>query len=513
MLIFRSLISPSVSLSDPVDALRCIALLLVSNLAVAGPWIEVGDSQLRSDIQILADAGVITGPVTTWPLAWGDIANNLDSSVSLKPYEIVALSRLRRESQRQMVVQQWQLDGRISVTSNPIEIRGFESSPREEAEIEFSGTWTGENTAINLNVTKVDDPSDDREWRSDGTYFGLSIGNWMYSVSVQDRWWGPGWQSSLIMSNNARPVPALVIDRNSSRPFSSKWLSWMGPWDFYAMWGQLENSRDVPDARLFGARLSFKPIPSLEIGLSRTAQLCGEGRPCDSETIWDMIVGNDNKEDNVSLDDEPGNQLAGYDVRWSGSAFDRPVAFYSQWIGEDEGGGLPAKFMGQFGVETWGLSERWGTYRFYIEWSDTMCNFALYKDSEDVVPDCAYNHPIYSSGYRRYGRSIGHTFDNDATVWTFGGLLTDKQNSDWSFRLGIGKFNRKDDPENPKPEINLNTVASVKTEYREIEVGHKRDIGIGTLKMGLSYDYRKDTVTRIDTEETRAFVEWSLPIY
>jgi hypothetical protein len=92
-------------------------------------------------------------------------------------------------------------------------------------------------------------------------------------------------------------------------------------------------------------------------------------------------------------------------------------------------------------------------------------------------------------------------------------MLTDHKNNDWSFRLGVGNFNRKDNPKHRKPEINLNTVASVKTEYREIELGHKRDIGIGSIRLGLGYDYRKDTVTGIDTEDTRAFIDWSVPIY
>ncbi|MEJ2139528.1 MAG: hypothetical protein P8Y61_08775, partial [Gammaproteobacteria bacterium] len=51
--------------------------LLLPAISAAGPWVEVGNSGLRSDIQILADAGVIKGAVTTWPLAWGDIVGDL----------------------------------------------------------------------------------------------------------------------------------------------------------------------------------------------------------------------------------------------------------------------------------------------------------------------------------------------------------------------------------------------------------------------------------------------------
>ena len=35
---------------------------------IADPWLAPGDEGLRSDIQLLADAGILRGPVTTWPL-------------------------------------------------------------------------------------------------------------------------------------------------------------------------------------------------------------------------------------------------------------------------------------------------------------------------------------------------------------------------------------------------------------------------------------------------------------
>jgi hypothetical protein len=35
--------------------------------ASADPWLAPGDESLRSDIHLLADAGILHGPVTTWP--------------------------------------------------------------------------------------------------------------------------------------------------------------------------------------------------------------------------------------------------------------------------------------------------------------------------------------------------------------------------------------------------------------------------------------------------------------
>ena len=487
-------------------SLAGLLLILTSVAAWAGPWVEVGNSSLRSDIQILADAGIIKGAVTTWPLAWGDILPDLNPSEALTDYQSAALRRVRAAAGQQTIAGEFLLSARAAVASNPIQIRSFENTPREDVEIELGVSRMGDWWAGNLEGTWVKDPSDGDEWRADGSYLGIILGNWSLTASAQDRWWGPGWQSSMILSNNARPVPSVSFERVSTHPFKTKWLSWLGYWDLSIQVGQLEKDRAVPEALLFGMRFNFRPFKNLEIGLSRTAQLCGEDRPCDFDTWTNMLFGKDNRGDNVSPEDEPGNQLAGFDVRWSYGLMGQPFALYTHWIGEDEGGGIPQKYTGQFGAETWGGWNALGTYRFYLEWADTMCNFAAYK-GENTVPDCAYNNKIYETGYRYRGRSLAHTFDNDASIFTFGTVLTDNQNNSWLLRLGYGNLNRQRDPDQ------YNTVAQVKTEYREIELSHRRDIGFGALHIGAGYDYRKNTVSDQDNGETRLFFEWNNTFY
>src|ERR1700679_3712823 len=46
------------------------ALWLGLAAADASPWAEVGDSQLRSDIQILAQAGILDDITTPWAIPW-----------------------------------------------------------------------------------------------------------------------------------------------------------------------------------------------------------------------------------------------------------------------------------------------------------------------------------------------------------------------------------------------------------------------------------------------------------
>ena len=147
------------------------------------------------------------------------------------------------------------------------------------------------------------------------------------------------------------PIPANSIERNFTDPFLSKWLRWRGPWDLAVHFGRFESARHIPNARFFGLRFNFRPLPSLEIDLFRTAQWCGDGRPCGFDTFIDLLLGPDNVGDNgIVSGDEPGNQLAGIDLRWAGRFFGRPIAVYGQFIGEDEAGGFPSHYLGQLGL-------------------------------------------------------------------------------------------------------------------------------------------------------------------
>jgi hypothetical protein len=489
-------------------------------------WVEQGNMGLRHDIQVLADAGVIEGPVSTWPLAWGDIASDLETlaaAADLTAYELAALRRLRKAARIARRTEQLQLHSRVAVAENPVGIRNFSATPREDVEVEVGATYTGRIFASRLQATWVDDPSDGKEWRADGSYAGVALGNWMLALSAQDRWWGPGWQGGLILSNNARPVPSLIFERNATRPFKTKWLSWMGPWDFTFLLGRLEGDVQPADANFMGMRLNFRPTKNLEIGLNRTAQFCGteeifddeigdvigtEDRPCDLDTFLKVLLGRDNKGENVSAEDEPGNQIAGFDVRYSGHVFSQPAAFYFEGIGEDASGVLQLQMATIFGVETWGGLGGLGSYRAFFEWADTECDFDFIFDSDGSSNLC-YNSGIFEEGYRYRKRTIGHTFDNDSSVFSLGGILIDNSSATWTAKLNYGRLNR-DDQGQRDPEQIRNTVAKEKTNYAEIMFDYTRSTRFGEFRLGAGYDYREIDRTGTTEDNVQVFLEWTI---
>ncbi|MEP2590870.1 MAG: capsule assembly Wzi family protein, partial [Marinobacter sp.] len=232
-----------------------------------------------------------------------------------------------------------------------------------------------------------------------------------------DRWWGPGHHSSLAISNNARPVPGLWFGRQTQYAPRSPWLNWIGPWDFQAFVGQLEQDRAVPDAKLVGGRLTFRPASFLQIGLTRLFQWGGEGRPQTLDSIGDALIGKDNGQQNTDPGDDkgPSNQIAGFDFRTSFPVSGMPVGFYGQMMGEDEAGYLPSKYSALVGLDALtGIGA--GSQRFFLEGTDTVAGRAV----SDARLNTAYEHGTYRSGFRYYGRNIASTFEGDARALTLG---------------------------------------------------------------------------------------------
>ena len=484
------------------------ATLILLQTAYAGPQVAPGDMALRHDIQVLADYGVLTGPVTSWPLSWDSLNNELSVIEDLAALPAAAtgsLERLRSRARQEVTRGKTTFRARLAVAEKPTAIRSFENTPREDAEISAGITWFGERLSINLNAIAVDSPADGEEFRADGSEVGLTLGNYTIAASTMERWWGPGWDGSLILSNNARPIPSLTFRRNHTAPFKTKWLSWIGPWDFHLIWGQMEEDRVIPNPRFFGVRFNFKPVPSLEIGISRTAQWCGDGRPCDLDTFFDLLIGQDNRgDDGTTLEDEPGNQLAGIDFRWSNQWFGMPMAFYGQFTAEDEAGGFPSRYLAQGGVEFSGWSEkRQWSYRWYAEFAGTSCDFL-----KDDIFDCAYNHDIYKDGYTYRGRVVGHGADNDALIGSLGLIVVTENAHQFRAWVRAGDLNRGSNPDRVgNPDIR-NTLTLTPLELISADLAYSRPIGNSRIDLGIGYEQLEDPRSNSKTNNSRAYLQW-----
>jgi hypothetical protein len=473
-----------------------VVALAAAHVASAEPWVAPGDVRLRHDLELLYDAGVLTGPSLSWPLSWPDIARDLgraDAS-ELPMGAAAALLRVRSRLGREQRIREPALSAEISLGAHPIRIRSFADTPREDVQASLVLNDLGARFAYRLEATVVSKPEDGQTWRPDGSYVAASLGNWMLSFGWMERWWGPGWDGSLILGTNARPVPAIGIERQESTPLDVPVLRWLGPWRFVTFMGQLEGDRDYANALLFGMRVELRPLPSLQLAASRTAQWCGEGRPCTWSDFWDLFIGNDNDQ---PLDEQPGNQLAGFDLRWTWPGGSVPVALYAQAIGEDEAGFFPSKYLGLLGAEMWGEALD-GTWRAYVEYANTTCNFA-------GTPQygCAYESTIYTDGYRYRGPSIGHSIDSDGESVGFGGTLVGPAGEEWRLLVRGTRLNRKG-------RATGDFLTDGPADVQDVQLTHRRQFSWGTLEASVGYsncDADEGVEVYVD-EGWRGFVTW-----
>lgn len=472
---------------------------------MAEPFAAPGDMQLRHDLQLLNDSGEMNVALTTWPLSIADLqiaAESVDVE-SLSPVILAAYQRTRERIQYESASGEVFAQLALSGSLDPRFIRTFENTPRDEGELQATASWLGNRFAINLSATATANPFDGDDFRPDGTYVGVAIGNWMVSAGWQERWWGPGRDGSLILSTNARPPPGIAIQRNVSSPFESKWLSWIGPWTLSSFVAELDDTRMVNGARLFGIRGVFRPPNTgLEIGISRSAQWCGDNRPCSLATFGDLLVGNDNRGVNVDPADEPGNQLGGFDLRWR-LPKKIPAALYMQWIGEDGrgGGGAIGAWLRQLGIETWGSFGSLA-HRTHFELADTTCRQGGFGFS-DEVPNCGYEHSIYQTGYRYDARSIGHPMDGDGLSYSFGSTLVQSAGHSWNISLRYMEINRIG------AKIGRHTLSFVPVRIMDLQLSHQRSTPVGQFRFGVGISDVDAPVSEHVASNATAFLQWS----
>lgn len=216
-------------------------------------------------------------------------------------------------------------------------------------------------------------------------------------------WYGPGRSGSLVLSNNASPVPGVRI-RNAEPIPMPGYLSFLGTLRYDLFVARMEGDRETPHTLLSGLRLSLRPGRHLELGLSRTMHFGGEGRASGLSAWWNAFKG--------TRENEPGsegNQLAGFDVAVNLPFRHQPVRLYLEAAGEDEAKILgtpipgPTKWAWLGGVF---LPSLFGSSRadLRFEWAS--------NHAEGNGPSWYTHADGYAHRYR--GRILGHPMGTDA---------------------------------------------------------------------------------------------------
>jgi hypothetical protein len=487
-----------------LGCIACLALAVSGTATAQSIFLPATDSRLRDDLSLLVDEGVVNLPVNEWPLAREDVAQALAKVDAAELYDSALRAALSRVVTRTRVTEDagdWKIRELRLTLGQPGLLRDDATLGRENGELSATGGASTDRYGITLSATGVVDASDGQDVRFDGSDITVRWGNWLFSANQMDRWWGPGRDGSLILSTNARPMPAISMDRYRSLPVNLPVLRWLGPWRFSGFLGIGERHRpDVDQPAFMGMRLSFKPAPIFEFGMSRTAQFCGKGRVCNIQTFGRMLIGQDNA-GRRGLNDpakEPGNQMAGFDVRIV-SPFKRvPLALYAQEIGEDNSStGIPERYLGLFGAESWFLLQSGSTVRARIEYANNSCKW--YNPS--LEPNCAYTQGIFFAGYRYRGRNIGHTADGDSETTSVSIALTRPDGERWAARVRRGRL----DAYGP-PDI-YNQVSQGRSDFHSAEVSWEGTIKDQHFAAQMGYEHQSPRAAG-NARGVFGFIQW-----
>jgi hypothetical protein len=249
-----------------------------------------------------------------------------------------------------------------------------------------------------------------------------SFKNIEVAVGREGLWWGPGFHGALLLSDNA---PSLNLVKIGSRqPFHLPFfLERLGLWQVTTFLAQLETGRDFSHTRLLGLRVGYRPFSFLELGLSRTTQFGGEGRPGFSFVdVLELYFTRPNQGGGRDV-----NELASFDVslRLPPLPWIQGGKIYGEVGGEDEAGYLPTKLAYMVGFYLTGLFEQ-GALDLRAEYANNHVPGA---------PNVWYNHSIYTSGYTYKGTVLGHHMGSDADDLFF--QLSKEFTEDLSFMVSF----------------------------------------------------------------------------
>jgi hypothetical protein len=404
----------------------CLATLFSVTNTQASPWANPGDGSLRSDVEVLARYGLISGPVNNWPMSWKQITRNFHKAdeMVLPSYVNIALMRVREKTPNKVNVK-----AKAYYTNKVDFFRGFEDSSRGKAEIESGVEFNMDDTSVHINASY----NDNEVFNLDGSYLSHDFGNWSTYVGSVERWWGPGRETTTLMSTNARPMPSIGIRRVESKPFKSKWLSWMGEWSGEIFVSKMDQNRHIPKPIFVGMKLAFEPIKNLEVGLARTLMLCGQGRACGSKQWIHGLIAFGDLDNTGPVAEQPGNQLAQVDLSYSFSLNEKVnIKLYGEGTAEDMSIFAPFIYSRLVGASLYGPFGNAGSqWRLTAEASDSTGSKAWFFGPHRK--GTMYNHFIYKSGYRYFDKVIGHSLDSNSQYLSLNAILT--RTNGWEFGL------------------------------------------------------------------------------
>jgi hypothetical protein len=393
--------------------LTCASLMILGACApaAASPWAEVGDNQMRADIEIVAAAGLIDGVTTQWPLPWTSLYRHLrDADLSdASPEARGAAARLLSQAMA-ATRSGWSAESDIDVTNDPSVVRGFDSLGRGEGQSQTSVSYGSSDFAARVSLggfTQTFSHGSATKVMPDNSYVAAKLGDEaLLYAGWLDHWWGPGWISALALSNNARPMPQVGMQRLQTDASTWPILDWLGPWQGEFFVGLLDGPRLQKNTIYDGLRFTFNPAPGVEIGLARTDEICGQDHPCSPAYYFEL--------NNSPTDVNKTNDEGLIDVKFSHDLWGLPTQLYLQVMNEDTSPFTHSGTSHLFGATVF-IPTAGNPLRLTAEYTSSLATTDIFSFGSYIY-GFSYTNGGYPDGMRYRGRTLGFSLDDDSTL-------------------------------------------------------------------------------------------------
>ncbi len=400
--------------------MAAMAFLLAGLLPLsAAPWAEVGDGQLRADLELLQAAGVIHDLTVQWPLPWQSLLADLGSAdLEAQPVSVrAAAQRLLAKANANSAPGNAGA-AYLDFTNRPGVVYGFDGLGRGDGLAQLSFEHNGDifSGRVSLGGITNNFGSKPNKIMPDGTYLSLRLWDVRLYAGYLDHWWGPGEISALQLSNNARPMPQVGFARADTAPSSWPVLNWLGPWQFEFFLGRLDGPQIQSNVDYSAARLTISPIDGLEIGLAKTEEFCGRGHPCAPLRDYFLNLDFSNHPDNV-------NGEGAIDIKYSRKLWGVPVQAYAQMMNEDYSWVSSSGSSYLAGASIF-VPIADNPLKLTLEYTDTVATKTPFSFGNNIY-GFTYTNGQYVDGMRYRGRTLGFSLDTDSTLMSLQGNWSD----------------------------------------------------------------------------------------
>jgi hypothetical protein len=236
----------------------------------------------------------------------------------------------------------------------------------------------------------------------DGSYFQYTKGIATYGIGAVDRHWSFSDNTSLILSNNARPSESFYLKLENK--FRYHWLPSKANWSLEVFNGFTKGSLNDSKSMLLGLRAIISPTERLKFELVQTSQWGGNKYSSGISALGAALLFDTNSSSNSNI-----NKMAGFGISYLIPSDIMPLRIYGQAIGEDEAGNLPSCYA----------------YLAGLEWTNRKIKYPITVSVEAVDtridttangycgPNTMYNNSTYS--YTNYGKTMGTAIDTEGT--------------------------------------------------------------------------------------------------